>query len=154
MFLNNYPRALEFSNLDPGSGWTRRNNAMVELRQGKVPRGTESDDAGLQLVARCAAHAPAAEIAPFRSGLVTALEHQGRRDGEPYYFGAEMMAFCGYKDEAIRMLNASVRQNFCGFPAVDTDPLLASVRGTPEFAAYRKTAEACRARFLAGRDAP
>jgi hypothetical protein len=154
MFLNNYPRALEFSNLDPGSGWTRRNNAMVGLRQGKVPRGAESDDAGLQLVARCAAHAPAAEIAPFRSGLVTALEHQGRRDGEPYYFGAEMMAFCGWKDEAVRMLNASVRQNFCGFPAVDTDPLLASVRGTPEFTAYHKAAEACRARFLAGRDAP
>jgi hypothetical protein len=46
------------------------------------------------------------------------------------------------RDVAIKVL---------ALPAVDTDPLLASVRGTPEFAAYRKSAEACHAHFLAAR---
>jgi hypothetical protein len=83
--------------------------------------------------------------------MMADFARQGRHDGEPFYFAAELLGFCGAKDEAIRALNASVTQNFCGFPAADNDPLLASVRGTPEFAAYHKTAEACHARFLAGR---
>ncbi len=153
MLLNNYPRAIEFTNVDAGSVWATRNLEVIDLHRGKVPPA-DSQAPSSRYFARCAAHAPAAEIAPLWNTVRTETERQGRHDGEPFYFGAEMAGFCGLKDDTIRMLNASVRQNFCGVPAVDTDPLLASVRGTPEFAAYRKTAEACHARFLAGRDAP
>jgi len=148
MLLNNYPRALEFTNVDAGSVWATRSAHVIELHEGKLPPAASADQSD-QLMLRCAAHAPAAEIALLRSPAIAEFERQGRHDGEPFFFGAEIMGFCGWKDEAIRMLNASVRQNFCGFPAVDTDPLLASVRGTPEFAAYHKAAEACHARFLA-----
>jgi len=150
MLMNNYPRALEFTNVDAGSVWASRNRGQIGLRQGKVPP-LDSQQPAERMLALCAAHAPAAEIAPLRSPAIIEFERQGRHDGEPFYFGAGIMGFCGWKDEAIRMLNASLRQNFCGFPGAETDPLLASVRGTPEFAAYHKTAEACHARFLAAR---
>jgi TolB-like protein len=150
MMLNNFPRAIEFTNVDAGSEWAARSQATIELHQGKVPPA-DTKDVSEQFMVRCKAGAPAAEIARLRDTVAAGFDHQGRHDGEPYYFGAEIMSFCGAKDEAMRMLNASVRQNFCGFPQADADPLLAPVRGTPEFATYHKAAEACHARFLAAR---
>ena len=150
MLLNNYRRAIEFTNVDAGSEWASRSLGSIELHQGKVPPANTKDMAERFMV-RCAAHAPAAEMATLRSTVSAGFDHQGRHDGEPYYFGAEIMSFCGANDEAMRMLNASVRQNFCGFPAADTDPLLAPLRGMPEFATYHKAAEACHSRFLAAR---
>jgi serine/threonine protein kinase/tetratricopeptide (TPR) repeat protein len=148
--LNDFPRAAEFARLDLGSTSTAHTLTLIDLHEGKAPSLNSSDPSD-QMLARCAAHAPAAEIAPLRTTVVTEFQRQGRRDGEPLYFGAQLVAFCGWKDEALRMLNQSVHENYCGFPAVDNDTLLASVRSEPGFAAYRQAAEACHARFLAGR---
>jgi TolB-like protein/predicted Ser/Thr protein kinase len=150
MLMGDYPRALEFAHLDGGSVWLSRQLGLIYLRQGK-PIVANPSDPSSRLLARCAAHVPAAEIEPMRGPVVAEFERQGRRDGEPLYLGAGIVAFCGWKQDALRMLDESVRHNFCGFPAVDNDPLLAAVRNEPGFAAYHKAAEACHARFLAGR---
>jgi serine/threonine protein kinase len=150
MLMGNYPRAAEFARVDAGSAWTARTLRNIELREGQTPPISSSEPVG-QMLARCAAHVPAADLAPLRNAVLSDLQRQGRRDGEPLYFGAELMSFCGWKDEALRMLNDSVRQNYCGFPAVDNDPLMSALRTEPGFAAYHQAAEACHTRFLAER---
>jgi hypothetical protein len=41
-----------------------------------------------------------------------------------------------------------VRANYCSYPAMDSDPLLANLRGRSEFAEIRSRAMACNRRFL------
>ncbi|HEY2093996.1 MAG TPA: serine/threonine-protein kinase [Thermoanaerobaculia bacterium] len=150
MLTNDYTRAAEFARLDPGSSWMVRTLHLIEFLQGKAPPPDSSNPSD-QLLARCAAHVPAAELAPLRNTVTAEFQRQGRRDGEPLYFGAELISHCGWQDDALRILNQSLRQSYCGFPAIDNDPLLAGVRSAPGFAAYHQAAEACHARFLAGR---
>jgi hypothetical protein len=75
------------------------------------------------------------------------------RDSEPKYFAAGGFARCGYQDLALRLLRRAVEQNYCAYPAMEKDPLLASIRGTPEFAEIRQAGIACQQRFLAHRAA-
>ena len=63
------------------------------------------------------------------------------------------MAFCEDRERALQILRKLVEGNFCGYPAMDRDPMFASIRGTAEFAEIRKMAIACQQRFLAHRDA-
>jgi hypothetical protein len=75
------------------------------------------------------------------------------RDSELKFYAAESLAHCGYPDLSLRLLRKAVQENYCAFPTMDRDPLLASVRGTPEFAEIRKMGIDCQKRFLAHRAA-
>jgi hypothetical protein len=75
------------------------------------------------------------------------------RDSEPKYFAAGDFSRCGYPDLALRLLRRAVEQNYCAYPTMEKDPLLASIRGTPEFTEIRKMGIACQERFLAHRNA-
>jgi hypothetical protein len=75
------------------------------------------------------------------------------RDSELKYFLAEDLAHCGYPDLALRLLRKAVQQNYCAFPAMERNPLLASVRGTADFAEIRRMGIDCQQRFLAHRAA-
>ena len=67
-------------------------------------------------------------------------------------YAASEFAYCGQREVALRLLKKAVEQNYCGWPAMDKDPLFASIRGTPEFAAIRQAGIDCQKRFLAHRD--
>ncbi len=71
------------------------------------------------------------------------------RDPEPKYLGAALEAFTGQRDAALRLLRRAVEQNYCGYPAMDNDPLFASIRNTPEFAAIRAAGIDCQKKFKA-----
>jgi len=71
-----------------------------------------------------------------------------RRDSEPKYYRGSLMAYCGRKEEALRLLGLAVEENYCSYPALDTDPLLESLRGDPGFAEIRARAIECRQSFL------
>lgn len=73
------------------------------------------------------------------------------RDPEPKYWDATLLAYVGQKDVALRLLRRSVEQNFCAVYGLDHDPLLANLRGDPEFASIRSAAVDCQKRFLAHR---
>ena len=73
------------------------------------------------------------------------------RDSEPKYFVGTNLAFCGQPEPALRLLRRAVEENYCGYPSMDSDPLLESVRGTPEFAAIRSAGIECQKNFLAHR---
>ena len=46
------------------------------------------------------------------------------------------------------MLRRAIGGGYCSYPALDTDPFFASLRGTPEFAPIRSAAIACHEGFL------
>ena len=64
------------------------------------------------------------------------------------YFTAEMVAFVGEPELALRLMRRSVEMNLCPYPAIDTDPAFAGIRDRPEFRQIRQTAIQCQQRFL------
>lgn len=73
------------------------------------------------------------------------------RDAESKYHVAGTLAVSGHKKEALRALRAAIQRNYCSYPAMDTDPYFAGLRGTPEFAAVRALGIECQEKFLAHR---
>ena len=72
----------------------------------------------------------------------------GGRDGEPKYAVGALLARCGERRTALRLIRRAIEQNYCSYPPVDTDPLLENVRGTPEFGSIRSAAIECQKGFL------
>ena len=71
---------------------------------------------------------------------------------EGWYIAGTMLAYCGQKDAALRLLRRAVGQNYCAYTALQTDPLLAKFRGTPEFSGLLSAAKECQSKFWAHRD--
>jgi hypothetical protein len=61
------------------------------------------------------------------------------------------MAFCGEKDVALRLLKSAIEGKYCAYAALQRDPLLTSLRGTPEFTQLLSAAKQCQDDFLAER---
>jgi len=75
-----------------------------------------------------------------------------QRDPEPRYFVGALLAYCGQKDAAVRLLKSAIEQNYCAYIALQSDPLLVKLRGTPEFSKLLSAAKECQNKFLAHRD--
>jgi hypothetical protein len=90
----------------------------------------------------CVQHKPAEEV------VALAAQVQPNDDPEVSYFFAAHLAYCGQVAPALQMLDSAVRANYCSYPAMDSDPLLANLRERSEFAEIRSRAMACNRRFL------
>jgi serine/threonine protein kinase/tetratricopeptide (TPR) repeat protein len=145
--LGNYDRALDFIHADAGTQWSNNMTAFVMLRQGKAREAIPlfQSPRVRQMVAAFLDHSPA-PITELRT------TNSNRTDGEPFYFMASSISFCNRPTEALGFLREAVRRNYCTYPAIEKDPLFASVRALPEYKAFRETAVACQARFLSERD--
>lgn len=151
--LGNYARAHEFLRVDEGSEWAFGGHAGIFLRERKYD---EAKIAYLHSAAREGPmivaylnHRPHAEIEAAASKAeanVLAI-----RDPEDRWGMADALSFCGFMKEALRMMRMAVEGNFLAFPFMDHDPLLANVRGMPEFAAIRALAIQKQNQFLAYR---
>ena len=146
--LRDYDRAFEFIRGDAGSEWSRNFGSYIQMSQGK---GTEAvrmlanSDVRAPLLQACVAHAPAAEI--DRLIAQTTSPYLERRDGEVVYYFAGDVAFCGRAEKALDLLRNALQRNYCGYPAMESDPLLASVRALPAYASVRAEAAQCQERF-------
>ena len=153
--LGNYERAKVFLDLDSGSELVRRLNQNILVRQGRydeaiailLPQGNPVGD----WYRGCLARRPPSAGSPLPAGVREAVLKIG--DSEPKYSLSGMIAFCGDREGALQILRKGVEENFCGYPAMDKDPLFDSIRKTAEFAEIRKMAVECQKRFLAHRDA-
>ena len=54
-------------------------------------------------------------------------------DPEAWYHVGALMAYCGQKDAALRLLKAAVQQNYCAYSALLGDPLLKDLRKETAF---------------------
>ena len=153
--MGNSDRAMDFLRLDPGSGWVSSNLPLHFERAGK--RGE----------ARASAEKIGPEdpfngiiIACFASSSPTQLEKAVRTftplsfadpDAENRYWDATLMAVCGKQDIAVRLLKSAIAGRYCAYTALQKDPLLATLRNTPEFSQLLSAARECEDNFLAER---
>lgn len=143
-----YERAMVYIRLVQGSEWAKALTTDVLARQGKeqealsLSPATVPQWAGYPLFMACVQHRPAAEIANLARQVVPV------EDSEENYFAAAHLAYCGQTAAAEKMLRTAIAGNYCAFPAIESDPLLASVRQMPDYPDLRNTAKACRDRFL------
>ena len=59
------------------------------------------------------------------------------------------MAYCRQNDSAFHLLKSAIDHNYCATDALQFDPLLAKLRGTPEFGQLVAAARECQNRFRA-----
>jgi hypothetical protein len=53
----------------------------------------------------------------------------------------------GQANASLEMLRKAIKGNYCSYPAMDSDPFFASVRGKPEWADIRFAAIRCQSNF-------
>jgi eukaryotic-like serine/threonine-protein kinase len=154
MQLGRFDRAWDYLDADEGSVFARNYSIQLLLRQGRTAEAREvARGLGTELFSRAVLAAlenrPRGDVAALVNAEIPAL--MSIRDSEPKFFTASDFAHFGYADISLRLLKRAVEQNFCGYPAIDRDPLLVSIRKTPEFTEIRKMGIACQQRFLAHR---
>jgi eukaryotic-like serine/threonine-protein kinase len=148
--LGDITRARQFKQLDAGSDWSHSVEMTLLLHEGKldeVVRALQSSDPGSFALFRSLREGrPRQEIERQLAQLKAA--EMTLRDGEPPFFDAENVAALGFKKDALDLLRLSVDRHYCAYPALDNDPLFASIRSTPEFQQIRQSAIQCQQNFL------
>jgi len=154
--LGRTDRAMDYFRLDASSEWGRANLPVILLREGKIDEAEEAiknmpdlDIWFKPVLAKCVQNGAVAVGQNIDAKTQAAL--LGLRDPELLYYQGSIMAFCGNKDLAVRLLRSAIEHNYCALSALDFDPLLVKLRGTPEFAELRVAANQCQQKFLAGR---
>ena len=146
-----YDKALEYFNLDANTDWNHALTIDVLLREGKEKEALEINRPAIgawtsyDMLLACAAHKPDAEISTLAKRIEAA------DDPETNYFAASHLAYCGQTTAALQMLRRTVQASYCAYPAMDTDPMFASIRSLPEYAEIRSLGMSCQNTFLAAR---
>jgi TolB-like protein/Tfp pilus assembly protein PilF len=145
-------RAMEYLTRDAGSEWSNAVRVSVLMRQGKM---TEAKLAAQQmtdnpawmrgLVEACVNKAPAAKI--HRLAEQAENELLPKQDPELKYHQGTLLAACGEKQIAYKFLNQAVAGNYCAYQALQSDPLLASVRGDAQYRQIVQSAAECQRKF-------
>jgi TolB-like protein len=158
--MGNTERGMDFLRLDAGSDWVNRNVVRLLWSEGKISEAREAveklpaADALINFDRVCSEHPPSGQTATTevnQAARATEPEMAGNPDPENRYLFATSMAYCGEKEMALRLLKSTIAGRYCAYTALQKDPLLASLRGTPEFAQLLATAKQCQDGFLAER---
>jgi hypothetical protein len=145
-------RAIEYLNRDAGSEWSNAVRVSVLMRQGKMAEAklaaqqmTENPTWMRGLVEACLNKAPPAKI--HRLAEQAENDLLPRQDPELKYQQGTILAACGEKQIAYKFLSQAVAGNYCAHQALQSDPLLASVRGDAQFRQIVQTAAECQRKF-------
>jgi serine/threonine protein kinase/TolB-like protein len=147
--LGDYPRALNFLHLDPVSGFTKALTIDLLLREGREDDALRVGSPGLpqwvssDMLLACVQRRPQGELRALADGV------RPSEDPEINYLFAGHLSYCGQSEAALAMLRRAIEGGYCSYPAVDTDPFFARLRGAPEFASIRSKAVACHEAFRA-----
>jgi eukaryotic-like serine/threonine-protein kinase len=145
-------RAMEYLEQDAGSEWSNSVRVSVLMREGKMmearqaaPQMTENPMWMRGLVEECLDKAPATDI----HRLAEQAENQllAKQNPEMKYHQGTILAACGEKEIAFAFLRQAVTGNYCAYQALQSDPLLAGVRGDAEFRRIAQAARECQQKF-------
>jgi len=150
-------RAMQFLEQDTSSEWSNAVRVSVLMREGKMmdaqqaaPLMTENPMWMRGLVEACLAKAPAAEI--HRMAEQSEKELLAKQNPEMKYHEGTLLAACGEKQIAYAFLRQAVAGNYCAHEALQSDPLLAGVRGNAEFQQIVQAAADCQKKFAAAQE--
>ena len=149
-------RAMDFVHMDMGSEWAAWVTPYVYLASGQVVQARESArNMGKspfyhrELMVACTASQRPSDmdriVRDEESSVMT------EPDPEEWYHVAALMAYCGQKDAALRLLKAAVQQNYCAYSALLEDPLLKELRKDTAFNNVLTAASACQEALKEGR---
>jgi hypothetical protein len=149
-------RAEDFIRLDAGSEWSANSTVHTLLRESKLAEAREKVQKmsnnpyyHRDLLEACLQPRPQSDVDRIAHETESALLQEP--DPEPSYFQATTMVFCGQKEIGARLLKSAIERNYCAYAALQSDPLLAKLRGTPEFSQLLSAAKECQEKFLAER---
>ncbi|MGA9542020.1 MAG: protein kinase [Candidatus Sulfotelmatobacter sp.] len=154
--VGNTDRAMDFVGLDQGTEWAAWVLTYVHLAAGNIAQARESvknvAKAPIyhrELLAACTQPQRPTEM----DRVVREAESSAMMEPDPeawYHVGA-LMAYCGQKDAALRLLNAAVQQNYCAYSALLEDPMLKDLRKDKAFNQMLTAARACQEALKQGR---
>lgn len=151
--LGKYDRAREYFQFQSGNEYEKGGRVEIFLREGKEDEALQNLRSlpttafyGQPLLAPCLQHQPPAKGGAAAQQVRSTL--MANHDPFPKYFLAAWDSYCGQPDLAFRELRRAISQNYCAYPEMETDPLLAKVRAMPEFAEIRSLGIACQQHFL------
>ncbi|MFZ3266347.1 MAG: protein kinase [Terriglobales bacterium] len=147
-------KAMEFIGLDAGSDWAVRRTAIVLLGQGKlaearqnIQRASDWPVGGRDVVQACLDPQQTSQAANAAQQIETST--LAELDPEPRYIYGAMLYYCGQKDTGVRLLRSAIKNNYCAYTALQTDPLLVKLRETPAFKELLSAAKQCQDNVLA-----
>ncbi len=143
-------RAMDFLKLDGESDYANAIKVTVLMREGKMKEAqravqpmTENPLWMRSFLQVCLNKAPAGEV--HRAAEAAEKELMAIHNITLKYYEGAVLASCGEKQIAYEFLRTAVRGGYCAHDALLEDPLLAGVRGEPEFAGIVQEAAACQA---------
>ena len=154
-----YERARDFLKLDAGSEWSNNVEINILVREGKISEAVEQLR---KLPDSSFFHTRAVLVCyetPQPAGARQVLEQFEKdifayRDPEPKYGQATLFNACMGNAFTARLIKSAIEGGFCAYEPLQSDPLLAAFRKTPEYPALLAQAKQCQDRFLAERDRP
>jgi len=131
-------RAMDFIHLDAGSEWANWVTPYVYLADGNlvearkaVKNMSKGASYHRDLMDACTAPQKPADMAKIvREAESSAMIEP---DPEAWYHVGALMAACGQKDPALRLLKQAVQTNYCAYSALLEDPLLKDLRKDTAF---------------------
>ena len=154
-------RAIAFLRLDAGSDFFNKNIYRFLWSEGKLSEAREAiqklspDYGSAKFLKECAdlpspTQSPSAELDRIAREAEPVMSRNP--DPENRYLAGAMMAFCGQKEAAVRLLKSSIQGRYCAYQALQKDHLLVSVRNMPEYDHLLSAAKKCQDDFLTERD--
>ncbi len=141
-------RAMDFVHLDAGSEWAAWVTPYIYLAEGKVSEARENaKNVGKastyhrELMAACVAQQRPANMDQIVRDTESSVMTEP--DPEAWYHVGALMAYCGQKEPALRLLKAAVQQNYCAHSALLDDPLLKDLRKETAFSDVLTAASNC-----------
>jgi len=140
--------AMTFAQLDAGSQWAAWAKSYIHLAEGNI---TPAQAAARQMGDSLTYHKSVMQActstnrAPDFSRIVPENEASVmlEPDAEAWNHLATLMAACGEKGAALRLLKNAIQQNYCGCSALLSDPLLKDLRKEPGFEKILIAASQC-----------
>jgi len=149
-------RAMDFVHMDAGTEWAAWVTPYVYLGEGNV---TEARNAAKDMGKTSSYHRDLMEActAPQRPADIAKVVRDAESsvvmepDAEAWYHVGALMAYCGQKEPALRLLKLAVQQNYCAYAALLDDPLLKDLRKDTAFNEVLTAASNCQAALKEGR---
>jgi TolB-like protein len=148
--------AMDFVHLDAGSEWAAWVTPYVHLAEGNVAEAraaarnmSKGSTYHRELMEACTAAQRPGDLARIVREQESSVMMEP--DAENWYHVGALMAYCGQKEPALRLLKAAVQQNYCAYSALLDDPLLKDLRKETAFNEVLTASSNCQAVLKEGR---
>ncbi len=150
ILLGQYERVPPYLEQDPLSMYVRfrrvelailandRKTALDVVRTIRIGQNDYPDAHLLEAVLSGAPPETVREWSGKAEALFDMIDHP-----EGHFVDARYQSWAGQTEPALRLLRRAILNNYCSYPAMDSDPFLANLRRTPEYVELRRAGKAC-----------